>query len=65
MTGVESMQNLSHAPVRRAGYRVRHGVRDGLVVMAFSLALSVSTALLFALAVRLLAGPGAAIGAGN
>ena len=55
------MQNLSHAPVRR----VRHGVRDGLVVMAFSAVLSVSTALLFALAVRLLAGPGAAIGAGN
>ena len=63
------MQNLSHVPVRRAGYRaghrVRHGVRDGLVVMAFSAALSVSTALLFALAVRLLAGPGGAIGAGN
>lgn len=56
------MESLSHPPVRR----VRHGVRDGLVVMAFSAALSISTALLFALAVRLLAGPGGiSIGAGN
>ncbi|HEX7739857.1 MAG TPA: hypothetical protein VF426_09455 [Marmoricola sp.] len=61
MTGVETMESLSHPPVRR----VRHGIRDGLVVMAFSALLSVSTALLFALAVRLLAGPGGSIGAGN
>lgn len=48
------MGSLSHPPVRR----VRHGVRDGLTVMAFSAASSVATAVLLTVALRLVASLG-------
>ena len=38
--------------------RVRHDVRDGLAVMAFSASASAALALVLLLATRVLAGPG-------
>lgn len=48
------MASVSEQPVRR----VRHGVRDGLTVMAVSAAFSVGLALVLALAARLIVAAG-------
>lgn len=56
------MSSTVHSPGVSRGRRVRHGVRDGLAVMAFSAAASTAFALLMLLVAHVL---GAALAGGK